>query len=59
MHYVVVSDVFIENLSDSVYQSMTGNFYRYFGGLTTPGCNEIVRWTVFETPIGISAAQVN
>ena len=34
-------------------------FYRYFGSLTTPGCEEIVTWTVFDTPIFASELQVN
>jgi len=36
----------------------TKNFYRYQGSLTTPGCNEVVVWTVFKEPIGISANQM-
>merc|ERR1711953_512240 len=36
----------------------TDQFYRYQGGLTTPGCNEIVVWTVFKQPIGISENQM-
>lgn len=35
------------------------NFYRYMGSLTTPGCQEIVTWTVFDTPIAISERQVS
>lgn len=36
----------------------TDGFYRYPGSLTTPGCNEVVVWTVFKDPIGISTQQM-
>jgi len=49
----------VDNLSIPVKYAMTGNYYRYMGGLTTPGCNQIVRWTVFDTTIKISAAQMS
>ena len=35
------------------------NFYRYAGSLTTPGCQESVVWTVFDSPISISTPQVS
>ena len=37
----------------------TSKFYRYTGSLTTPGCNEIVVWTVFDSPIYISDRQLS
>ncbi|XP_062919345.1 carbonic anhydrase 4-like [Mobula hypostoma] len=33
-------------------------YYRYNGSLTTPECNEIVLWTVFEEPIRLNASLV-
>lgn len=34
------------------------NFYRYEGSLTTPTCDEVVMWTVFEQTLPISDNQV-
>ena len=44
-------------LSDLLPDS-TKSFYRYNGSLTTPGCDEDVIWTIFDTPIAISDRQV-
>jgi carbonic anhydrase len=35
------------------------SFYRYNGSLTTPGCQEVVTWTVFTKPVEISDGEVN
>ncbi|KZS12235.1 Carbonic anhydrase-related protein 10 [Daphnia magna] len=37
----------------------TSSFYRYFGSLTTPDCQEIVTWTIFDNTIEISERQLN
>jgi len=39
--------------------SSLSKYYRYMGGLTTPGCNEIVEWTVFADTVKISQAQID
>ncbi|XP_078394199.1 carbonic anhydrase 4-like, partial [Cetorhinus maximus] len=33
-------------------------YYRYNGSLTTPECNEVVVWTIFEEPIRLNASLV-
>jgi len=48
------------NLADiTVDASETARYYYYKGGLTTPTCNEIVRWTVFsDVRVPISSTQL-
>uniref|UniRef100_A0A8C2TGY3 Carbonic anhydrase n=1 Tax=Coturnix japonica TaxID=93934 RepID=A0A8C2TGY3_COTJA len=35
------------------------HFYRYQGSLTTPPCSESVTWTIFDSPIVLSHAQIS
>ncbi|KAK9872128.1 hypothetical protein WA026_016180 [Henosepilachna vigintioctopunctata] len=35
------------------------NFYRYFGSLTTPNCNDVVVWTIFTDLSKINKRQVD
>ena len=42
----------------SLFPSDLKSYWRYKGSLTTPSCYETVIWTVFQSPIEISSAQV-
>ncbi|XP_063596242.1 carbonic anhydrase 2-like [Penaeus indicus] len=46
------------SLSKTCLPANTNTFYRYSGSLTTPTCNEIVTWTVFQDVITISENQL-
>lgn len=41
------------SISDLLGSVDLTKFYRYQGSLTTPTCDEVVVWTVFEEPIKI------
>ena len=34
-------------------------YYTYQGSLTTPPCSEVVRWLLLDTPVELSAAQID
>ncbi|KAJ6656523.1 hypothetical protein lerEdw1_003648 [Lerista edwardsae] len=38
---------------------LLSKYYRYKGSLTTPGCEEVVTWTIFEEQIPISKTQLD
>jgi len=46
------------SLSSLLAEADLSSFYRYQGSLTTPGCFEIVQWTVLQHPISISKEQL-
>lgn len=62
----------LEKMNDSVHEmamdsdfslrnvlpNSMAKFYRYSGSLTTPACNEIVTWTVFDEAITASEEQL-
>ncbi|XP_005986136.1 carbonic anhydrase 6 [Latimeria chalumnae] len=45
------------NVRDMLPEDLS-HFYRYKGSLTTPPCYESITWTVFDTPILLSYAQI-
>ncbi|XP_041035938.1 carbonic anhydrase 4-like [Carcharodon carcharias] len=54
-HYDLNETVSLMDLINTVNHT---KYYRYNGSLTTPECNEVVVWTVFEEPIHLNASLV-
>ena len=46
------------DLEALISPAMGKRFATYEGGLTTPTCNEVVRWINMEQPLDISEAQL-
>ncbi|XP_054622670.1 uncharacterized protein LOC129176554 isoform X2 [Dunckerocampus dactyliophorus] len=42
------------SIDDLIGNVDLSKFYRYMGSLTTPSCNEVVAWTVFQEPIPVN-----
>ncbi|XP_053135028.1 carbonic anhydrase 15-like isoform X2 [Hemicordylus capensis] len=56
--YVDLASTFsLGNLLPNV--GLLSKYYRYKGSFTTPGCEEVVTWTVFEEQIPISKSQLS
>merc|ERR1712117_919401 len=46
------------DLGALISPAIGGRYATYQGGLTTPTCNEVVRWINMETPLEISTEQL-
>ena len=49
----------LNNLIDPVVTAAGARYSTYDGGLTTPGCFEVVKWINFKTPLEVSSAQLD
>jgi len=45
-------------ISSLLWMTDLSTFYRYNGSLTTPSCNEIVQWTVVQSPVPVCKDQM-
>jgi len=46
------------NVRSLIQGSVAGPYYSYEGSLTTPGCDEVVQWVLYSSPLAISSRQL-
>lgn len=46
------------NIGASLNEALSGEYYTYHGSLTTPTCEETVKWYIMKTPLGATKEQL-
>jgi len=49
----------IVDVAGALSESLKGEYYTYSGSLTTPTCDETVKWVVMKTPLGAPKEQLD
>lgn len=53
------NSVTIDGIEVTTFFPSNLNYYTYSGSLTTPGCDEVVKWVVLQNPNSLSQSQLD